>query len=76
MDHPSMSTPGGGKDTNKGFKEEGGHSLYFRCPNWENPLHLGQKWDVDKLLRNTFLTPRHTKNYALDLIHQRGRNSF
>jgi hypothetical protein len=24
MDHPSMFTPGGGKDTNKGCKEEGG----------------------------------------------------
>jgi hypothetical protein len=76
MDHPSMSTPGGGKDTNKGCKEEGGHSLNIRCHNWANPLHLGQKWDVEKLLKITFLRPRHTKNNALDLIHQRERNSF
>jgi hypothetical protein len=33
MDHPSMSTPGGGKDTNKGFKEEGGGG-------WESLLKL------------------------------------
>jgi hypothetical protein len=37
---------------------------------------IGKKWDVEKLLKNTFLQPRHTKNYALDLIHQRERNSF
>ena len=70
-----MSTPGGGKDTNKGSKEGGG-LLLMRCHNWVNPLHLGQKWDVEKLLKITFLRPRHTKNYALDLIHQRERNSF
>ena len=24
MDHPSISTPGGGRDTNKGYKDGGG----------------------------------------------------
>ena len=76
MDHPSISTPGGGRDTNKSIRTEGGTPISVGYHNWGNPLHLGQKWDVEKLLKNTFLPPRHTKNYALDLIHQRERNSF
>jgi hypothetical protein len=71
-----MSTPGGGKDTNKGLSTEGGTPISIGCHNWVNPLHLGQKWSVEKLLKITFLRPRHTKNSALDLIHQRERNSF
>jgi hypothetical protein len=80
MDHPSMFTQKrggirGGKASRRRCKE-GGTPVSRGCHNWANPFHLGQKWDVEKLLKNTFLQPRNTKNYALDLIHQRERNSF
>jgi len=65
----------GGEAPRRRCKEEG-TPISIGCHNWVNPLHLGQKWSVEKLLKITFLRPRHTKNYALDLIHQRERNSF